>query len=48
MKGETERVLPGNAATVQADLPFSGLSNFGTSFLAKFNVSFQLRRSVNT
>ena len=40
MKGETERVLPGNAATVQADLPFSGLSNFGTSFLAKFNVSF--------
>ena len=40
MKGETERVLPGNAATVQADLPFSGLSNFGTSFLSKFNVSF--------
>ena len=40
MKGESERVLPGNAATVQADLPFSGLSNFGTSFLSKFNVSF--------
>ena len=40
MKGETERVLPGNAATVQADLPFTGLSNFGTSFLSKFNVSF--------
>lgn len=40
MKGETERILPGNAATVQADLPFSGLSNFGTSFLSKFNVSF--------
>lgn len=40
MKGETERLLPGNAATVQSDLPFSGLSNFGTSFLSKFNVSF--------
>ena len=40
MKGESERVLPGNAATVQADLPFSGLSHFGTSFLSKFNVSF--------
>ena len=40
MKGDTERVLPGNAATVQADLPFSGLSHFGTSFLSKFNVSF--------
>lgn len=40
MKGDTERILPGNAATVQADLPFSGLSHFGTSFLSKFNVSF--------
>lgn len=40
MKGESERILPGNAATVQADLPFSGLSHFGTSFLSKFNVSF--------
>lgn len=40
MKGESERILPGNAATVQADLPFNGLSNFGTSFLSKFNVSF--------
>ena len=40
MKGDSERILPGNAATVQADLPFSGLSHFGTSFLSKFNVSF--------
>lgn len=40
MKGESERILPGNAATVQADLPFNGLSHFGTSFLSKFNVSF--------
>ena len=40
MRGDSERLLPGNAATVQADLPFSGLSHFGTSFLSKFNVSF--------
>lgn len=40
MKGDTERVLPGNAATVQADLPFGGLSDLGTSFLSKFGVSF--------
>lgn len=40
MKGDSERILPGNAATVQADLPFCGLSNFGTSFLSKFTVSF--------
>lgn len=40
MHGESERILPGNAATVQADLPFRGLSDFGTSFLSKFNVSF--------
>lgn len=39
MKGETERILPGNAATVQSDLPFAGLSHFGTSFLSKFAVS---------
>jgi hypothetical protein len=40
MKGESERLLPGNAATVQAELPFSGLSHFGTSFLSKFAVAF--------
>ena len=40
MKGESERLLPGNAATVQAELPFAGLSHFGTSFLSKFAVAF--------
>jgi GTPase SAR1 family protein len=40
MHGQSERILPGNAATVQAELPFCGLSNFGTSFLSKFNISF--------
>lgn len=40
MKGESDRVLPGNAATVQSDLPFQGLSHFGSNFLSKFNVAF--------
>ena len=39
MHGESDRIIPGNAAAVQGDLPFSGLSNFGASFLSKFNVS---------
>ncbi|MCO5608057.1 hypothetical protein L7F22_062262 [Adiantum nelumboides] len=36
MEGAEERIIPGNAAVVQADLPFSGLSRFGSSFLSKF------------
>lgn len=40
MRGDTERVLPGNAATVQPELPFAGLSHFGTSFLSKFAVAY--------
>lgn len=40
MKGESERLLPGNAATVQSELPFAGLSHFGTSFLSKFAVAY--------
>ena len=39
MYGEDERVIPGNAATVQSDLPFSGLGQFGAAFLNKFQVS---------
>lgn len=39
MEGAEERVIPGNAAVVQADLPFSGLSRFGSSFLSKFECS---------
>ncbi len=39
MKGESERLLPGNAATVQSDLPFASLSHFGTNFLSKFAVA---------
>ena len=34
--GENERVIKGNALTGVADLPFSGLSTFGSGFLNKF------------
>lgn len=37
--GLDERIIPGNAAAVQNDKPFKTLSQFGTSFLAKFQVS---------
>lgn len=37
--GEEERVIPGNAATTQPDRPFTGLSQFGSAFLSKFQVS---------
>lgn len=37
--GEEERVIPGNAATSQPERPFSGLSQFGSNFLSKFQVS---------
>lgn len=39
MGGRDERIIPGNAAGVSADLPFTGLSKFGTAFLSKFQVS---------
>ncbi|KAI8814591.1 P-loop containing nucleoside triphosphate hydrolase protein [Cladochytrium replicatum] len=38
MHGE-ERVIPGNAAAVSMDLPFTALTKFGASFLSKFQVS---------
>ncbi|THG16684.1 hypothetical protein TEA_011400 [Camellia sinensis var. sinensis] len=34
-----ERSIPGNTIAVQADMPFSGLTTFGTSFLSKFECS---------
>ncbi|KAJ3125805.1 hypothetical protein HK098_008193 [Nowakowskiella sp. JEL0407] len=39
MHGEDERAIPGNAAAVSADLPFTALTKFGTAFLGKFQVS---------
>ncbi|KAB2615585.1 EH domain-containing protein 1-like [Pyrus ussuriensis x Pyrus communis] len=36
MSGPDERSVPGNTIAVQADMPFSGLTTFGTAFLSKF------------
>ncbi|GJR21745.1 EH domain-containing protein 1 [Tanacetum coccineum] len=32
--GPDERSIPGNTVVVQADMPYSGLTNFGTAFLS--------------
>lgn len=37
--GENERVIKGNALTGVVDLPFSGLSTFGSGFLNKFEAA---------
>ncbi|KAH0926791.1 hypothetical protein HID58_019047 [Brassica napus] len=39
MSGPDERSIPGNTVAVQADMPFSGLTSFGTAFLSKFECS---------
>jgi len=39
MYGPEDRVIPGNAAVMQDDKPFSALSRFGGGFLNKFQVS---------
>lgn len=39
MSGTDERSIPGNTIAVQADMPFSGLTTFGTAFLSKFQCS---------
>ncbi|XP_004294399.1 PREDICTED: EH domain-containing protein 1 isoform X1 [Fragaria vesca subsp. vesca] len=39
MSGSDERSVPGNTIAVQADMPFSGLTSFGTAFLSKFECS---------
>uniref|UniRef100_A0A2N9GLE0 Dynamin-type G domain-containing protein n=1 Tax=Fagus sylvatica TaxID=28930 RepID=A0A2N9GLE0_FAGSY len=37
--GPDDRSIPGNTIAVQADMPFSGLTTFGTAFLSKFECS---------
>ncbi|KAI0560506.1 Cytoskeletal-regulatory complex EF hand [Gracilaria domingensis] len=37
--GQAEGVMPGNAAAVDLDRPFTSLSRFGISFLSRFEVS---------
>jgi EH domain-containing protein 3 len=39
MHGDEERTVPGNAACVSPDLPYGGLSMFGTAFLNKFEAA---------
>ncbi|RZC50621.1 hypothetical protein C5167_019050 [Papaver somniferum] len=39
MSGPDGRSIPGNTIAVQADMPFSGLTTFGTAFLSKFQCS---------
>ncbi|GKV38736.1 hypothetical protein SLEP1_g46616 [Rubroshorea leprosula] len=39
MSGPDGRSIPGNTVAVQADMPFSGLTSFGTAFLSKFECS---------
>ncbi|KAK4439369.1 EH domain-containing protein 1 [Sesamum alatum] len=39
MSGPDERSIPGNTIAVHADLPFTGLTTFGGSFLSKFECS---------
>ncbi|CAO3613071.1 unnamed protein product [Cunninghamella echinulata] len=37
--GEEDRVIPGNAAAMNKELPFQGLNRFGQAFLSRFQVS---------
>lgn len=39
MSGSDDRSIPGNTIAVQADMPYSGLTTFGTAFLSKFECS---------
>ncbi|KAL8509863.1 hypothetical protein ACS0TY_016907 [Phlomoides rotata] len=39
MNGPDERSIPGNTVAVQANMPFNGLTTFGSSFLSKFECS---------
>ncbi|KAJ2618008.1 hypothetical protein H4S08_000088 [Coemansia sp. RSA 1365] len=39
MGGPEPKVIPGHAAAVSGDLPFSGLTKFGTKFLSRFQVA---------
>ncbi|XP_058210100.1 EH domain-containing protein 1 isoform X5 [Rhododendron vialii] len=45
MNGPDERSIPGNTVAVQADMPYSGLTTFGTAFLSKFECS-QMRHPL--
>ncbi|PVV01772.1 hypothetical protein BB560_003797 [Smittium megazygosporum] len=39
MSGQEKKIIPGHAAAVSGELPFSSLQKFGTNFLSRFQVS---------
>ncbi|OMH81055.1 EH domain-containing protein 1 [Zancudomyces culisetae] len=45
MSGASSKIIPGHAAAVSGDLPFTGLQKFGTKFLSRFQVS-HMNKSV--
>lgn len=47
MGANEDRVIPGNAAAVSAELPFTALSRFGTTFLNRFQVSQMVNQALD-
>jgi hypothetical protein len=47
MGANEDRVIPGNAAAVAAELPFTALSRFGTQFLNRFQVSQMVNQALD-
>jgi len=39
MHGQSERVVPGNAAIIDRSRPFQKLERFGMSFVSKFSIA---------
>lgn len=39
MNGAADKIIPGNAACIASDLPFTGMSKFGVGFMSKFQVA---------
>lgn len=46
MHGAEDRVIPGNAAAVNQELPFRGLNRFGQAFLSRFQVNMDVHFKV--
>jgi hypothetical protein len=39
MKGKRDRIVPGNAAVVDKNLPYTQLSNYGNNFLQRLEIA---------
>lgn len=44
MDGPDERIIPGNALAVSADMPYRGLDRFGVAFLNRFGSMIIIHR----